>query len=139
MKPGAKILGAAEGEAWLEERGLTPVPHWYLEIEVRTDDPQTSMTINIYPEEWGFVFRRGLRVSSIRITDVPFVHGADDDRLLAQTPSLETFGELLAKLEQRFDVTFHPLTALVHTNLIRAAAVVRPWLSSRPRASTTDT
>ena len=132
MKQRATILGAAESAAWLEQRGLTAIPHWYVEIEICTDERDTSMTINIYPEEWGFVFRHGIHVSSIRITDVPFVHGADDDQLLKVTPSLERFHELLEALERRFDVTFQRAQSIVHSNLIRASAVVRPWLNKWP-------
>ena len=132
MKQEARSLGAVETAAWLEERGLAPIPHWYVELELRTDQRDTTMTVNIYPEEWGFVFRRGQRVSSIRVTNHPFVHGADDDRLLDETPALERLHELLATLERRFSVTFYRLSAQVHSNLIRAAAVIRPWLNTWP-------
>ncbi len=132
MKQEATVLGAAESATWLDERGLAPIPHWYVEIELRTDRRDTTMTVNIYPQEWGFVFRHGQQVSSIRITNEPFVHGADDDQLLAETPRLEQFSDLLAKLERRFSVTFYRLSAIVHSNLIRAAAVVRPWLNKWP-------
>jgi hypothetical protein len=125
----AKILGAAESETWLDERGLVPVPHWFVEIEVATDEPNVCIVVNIYPEEWGFVFRRGPHVSSIRITDVPFMHGADDDSLLPDVPRLERLDELLIKLERRFGVTFQRSAAVVHANLIRATAVVRAWLN----------
>lgn len=129
MTRAVKILGAAESATWLAERGLVPVPHWFVEIEIGSDEPDIGIVINIYPEEWGFVFRRGPHVSSIRITDVPFVHGADDDSLLAHTPRLEHLEQLLAGLEHRFGITFQRASVIVHANLIRASAVVRAWLN----------
>ena len=84
--------------------------------------------LHIYPEEWGFVFRRGARVSSIRITDVPFVHGRDDHQLLSATPSLDRVREFLEHLEIRYGIAFVRTRAIVKSNLIRATSVIRPWL-----------
>jgi hypothetical protein len=131
MNATSKILGAAASAAWIEARGLdaTRVPHWYVEITVESDSLDTRFELNIYPEEWGFVFRRGTRVSSIRVTDLPFVHGPDEYQLLAQTPELGDIVDLLDQLERRFDLTFQRYRATVRSNLVRAAAVVRPWLA----------
>ena len=127
-----QTAGAAASTAWLEERGLDAAhtPHWYIEITIDSDTVETCFELNIYPEEWGFVFRRGARVSSIRVTDIAFVHGRDDHQLLADTPSLANIGELLAWIERRYDVVLHRTRATVKSNLVRATAVVRPWLVS---------
>jgi hypothetical protein len=127
---GPSITGAAATAAWAQKHGLdtTRTAHWHVEISIPTDVADTLFEINIYPEEWGIVFRRGSRVSSIRVTDIPFVHGHDDHRLLALLPDLEKIDDLLAVLERRYDVAFHRARATIRTNLVRAATNVRPWL-----------
>lgn len=74
------------------------------------------------------MFRRGHRVSSIRVTDVQFVHGLDDHHMLKDLPDLTKIDDLLALLERRYDVAFHRTRATVRSNLVRATAIVRPWL-----------
>ncbi len=125
-----QTTGAAASAAWLEARGLdtTRTPHWYVEITIESDSPDVRFELNIYPEEWGVVFRRGARVSSIRVTDVAFVHGLDEHGLLSQLLGLDRIGDLLVQLERRFGLTFLRTRATVRTNLVRATAVVRPWL-----------
>jgi hypothetical protein len=127
---GSTTIGAAASAAWIERQGLdvSATPHWYVEIAIPSDDVDTRFEINIYPEEWGIVFRRSTRVSSIRVTDVPFVHGLDDHRLLSHLPALEQIDDLLALLELRYDVAFHRMRASVRSNLVRSTAVVRSWL-----------
>lgn len=75
-------LGSRASAAWLEQRGLDArqTPHWYVEITLaaRHASDEVAFELNIYPEEWGYVLRAGSRVSSIRVTDVVFVHGKDD-------------------------------------------------------------
>lgn len=126
----ASTLGAAASAALLDHLGLDPRGnrHWYLEITVESDEPATRLEINIYPEEWGFVLRAGPRVSSIRVTDVPFVHGSDDHRLLDHTPPLARIPEVLGVLEARLGITFERTRATVRSSFVRAAAVVRSWL-----------
>jgi hypothetical protein len=125
-----ETLGAAASSRWLEARGLDAktVPHWYVEIVIASDVADTVIDVNIYPEEWGFVFRHGARVSSIRVTDIPFVHGRDDFSLLRDTPQLDRIGDLLATLERRFDVRFQRVRPTVKTNLSRAVAAASRWL-----------
>ncbi len=132
--PLSKTIGALASSAWLARRKLdaSRIAHWYVEITIASDMPDTRLEINIYPEEWGFVFRRGKRVSSIRVTDVAFVHGLDDYQLLRDTPSLEGIGDLLATLERCYGARFLRDRPTVRSNLVRAAAVVRPWLEMRP-------
>jgi len=124
------IMGAAASRAWLEERRLDTrgIRNWFVEIVIDSDAPDTVLDLNIYPEEWGFVFRHGNRVSSIRVTDIPFVHGRDDFRLLSETPPLDRIGDLLATLERRFALRFQRVGPRVKTNLARAVVVVGPWL-----------
>lgn len=129
----SKLPGAAASAAWLEQRGLHAgrTPHWYVDIIIESESPDTRFEMNIYPEEWGYVFRRGPRMSSIRITDVPFVHGLDDHRLLSQTPPLDRIGDLLVALERKYDFAFHRESASVKSNLTRATGAVRSWLEGQ--------
>lgn len=131
--PDLKTLGARESTRWLDERGLdgSRTPHWFVEISIDSARRDTRLELNIYPEEWGFVLRRGPKVSSIRITDVPFIHGLDDFQLLAETPALDELGGLITRLEHRFELRFLTVRAAVRSNLVRAAAMVRPWLEQR--------
>lgn len=123
-------MGARAAAAWTAQLGLdvNGTPHWYVEIGLPTDTADTQLDLNIYPEEWGIVFRRGNRVSSIRVTDVAFVHGKDDHGLLTGFPELARFDELLATLERRYDLVFQRTQPAVRSNLRRAVAGVRAWL-----------
>lgn len=123
-------MGARAAATWAAQVGLdvAGTPHWYVEICLHTDPNDAQLDLNIYPEEWGVVFRRGNRVSSIRVTDVPFVHGKDDHGLLTGFPELAQFDELLAGLERRYDLVFQRTQPAVRSNLRRALAGVRPWL-----------
>jgi hypothetical protein len=125
-----RVIGAAASAAWISrhELDVSKEPHWYVEISLPADVVDTRLEINIYPEEWGVIFRRGNRVSSIRVTDIPFVHGNDDHRLLSEIPALDEIHALLRNLEGRYDFAFQPTKATVRSNLVRATAIVRPWL-----------
>ena len=127
-------LGARASDRWLRERGFdaSPNPRWYVEITLHPQEIAEDATfeLNLYPEEWGYMFRRGAQVSSIRITDVPFVHGRDEHRLLGSTPPLEEIGTLIALLEKRHAITFQRTQASVRSNLTRAASIVRAWLNT---------
>lgn len=127
-------LGARESAAWLLERGLgaAATPHWYVEITLvayGAAEP-AQFELNVYPEEWGFVFRAGRRCSSIRITDQPFVHGSDDHELLSRTPELARVFVLIRELERKRQVTFPLARADVRSNVPKAEASVRDWLRS---------
>jgi hypothetical protein len=115
---------------WLDARGLVPPDNqdWFVEITVETDDPDTRLELNVYPEEWGFVLREGPRVSSIRVTTEVFVHGRDDHHLRSITPALESMPAFLAVLEDMVGVSFLRARASVHTKLVRASSIVRAWL-----------
>jgi hypothetical protein len=127
-------MGARATAAWLEERGLDPhnTPRWYVEVTLEALDAARDVRfeLNIYPEEWGYILRVGPRVSSIRITDVAFVHGKDDHQLLSLTPELAKIGDLIALIETRRMVAFRRTRATVRSNLTRAASVVRAWLNT---------
>jgi hypothetical protein len=119
---------------WLHDRGLNAAktPRWFVEIEVPTNVEGSRIEINIYPEEWGFVFRYGARVSSIRVTDVVFAHGRDDYQLAGKTPSLDHLGELLRAIEESHHVVFERNQPTIRSNLARALPVVRGWLAALP-------
>jgi hypothetical protein len=122
--------GAAAAAAWFDERGLDAprAADWYAEIAVETNRADVWLEIDIYPSGWSLMFQYSTRVSSIRFTDTSFVQTRDDHNLLARAPSLERIGELLAQLEQEFNLTFHRSRAVVRSNLIRGTAIVRAWL-----------
>lgn len=122
--------GAAEPADWARSRGLdvSRARHWYVEVQIATDAPGTLIELNIYPEEWGLVFRRDGRVSSIRVTDVPFVHGLDDFKLLPMMPALADLDRLLDALQHRFEITFDRSRPKVHSN-VKHVDGVRAWLT----------
>lgn len=134
MSPLLKTMGAVASRTWLEARGIDAKhqPAWYLEIQIYADVPETRLELNLYPEEWGFVFRYKRQHSSIRVTDVAFVHGADDMKLLGRTPSLDRLAELLSALEQDHAIKFDFAQAAVRTNLDeqRTTEIVRAWFAS---------
>src|SRR5689334_6809997 len=80
--------GVVEAYGWVDGLGLNPPPgtlRWHAEISldvvdgparVEFDDrTDTRFHIDVYSEEWGYFFCHGGRVSWIRVTDIPFVHG----------------------------------------------------------------
>lgn len=123
-------IGAAASATWLDQLGLdaSRAPQWYCEIVIPTDRTDTRLELNIYPEEWGVIFRREQHLSSIRVTDVPFIHGVDDDHLLSDLPTLDRVVDLLAKLEQRFELDFRISRVTTHSNFARVTTLVRAWL-----------
>jgi hypothetical protein len=128
--------------AWFRARALSApgLLRWNAEIlldvvdqpardkfDERTD---TRFRIEIYSEEWGFLFCHGGQASWIRVTDIPFVHGRDDFRLLASTPALKDIGLLLRTVEHRHRIQFRRRNALVTTNIPKAEPVIRRWIES---------
>jgi hypothetical protein len=133
--------GAIAAASWLRSLGLNPPPgllRWHVEISldvvnrparVEFDEQRdTRFHIDIYSEEWGFLFCHVGRVSWIRITDIPFVHGRDDHQLLAQTPALDNIGELLRAVEQKHQIYFFREHAMIRTNVVAAEHLIRRWL-----------
>jgi hypothetical protein len=127
--------GPLASAAWLVMRGLVSrEPRWYVELTLGTTgvtgEEPTLLRLELYSEEWGFWFRHDDKISWIRVTDVPFVHGRDDHRLLAETPALKNLGSLVRALERRFGVRFDLEAASIRTSLFGAEPAVREWIRS---------
>lgn len=123
--------------AWLLARGLaSPDPRWFLEVTLDVSRPAsdgdetTQLRIELYSEEWGFWLRRDGKVSWVRVTDVPFVHGRDEHALLRDTPALKNIGRLVRALEERFGVQFDRGAPSIRTSLVDAEPAVREWIAS---------
>lgn len=134
----APHTGPLAAAAWLVARDVMPDgPQWSVkyvfdadrEATFELDEHATStrFQLEIYAQEWGFVFRHGARVSWIRVTDIAFVHGRDDHGLLRETPNLRDVGALLRRLEHRFEVALPRESVLVQTSLVGAETVLRDW------------
>lgn len=121
--------GAEAAQRWLRALALAPVAHWHAEIVILAD-LDTRFDLNIYGEEWGFCFQHANRISWIRVTDVPFVHGRDEFQLLAATPPLKRIGELLYQIERRFQLHFDRKHPAIRTTLAHAEPAVRRWVES---------
>jgi hypothetical protein len=127
MSPNTGPLASA---AWLISRDLMPShARWFVEVAIAPTDA-TSFKIEIYAEEWGFQFSHATRESWIRVTDVPFVHGRDDHRLLRLTPRLNDLGRLVRSLEQRYEIGLSREHAQIATNLVDAEPNIRAWVMS---------
>ena len=132
--------GPIASAAWLVARGLAPDDQkWHVDITLgpaagapaeRHEDRDTRFDLEIYAEEWGFKFSHGGRVSWIRVTDVPFVHGRDEHQLLRRTPPLKNIGTLVAELEQRYEIRFDRRSATIRTTIADAASIVASWIET---------
>lgn len=132
--------GPIAAAAWLANLGVMPdVPRWYVEITLgpagETIDPDVDtgsprLHIEIFAEEWGYRFSTGGKLSWIRVTDVPFVHGRDDHQLLEGTTSLKKLGTLVTQLERRSGVHFDRKSAIVRSSIFGSEAAVRGWLET---------
>ena len=134
--------GMRAAQAWLAARGLSAptLTRWHATIVLGTEDGapaleldervETRLRIEIYSEEWGYFFCHGGRASWIRVTDVPFVHGRDDFKLLAMTRSLEDLGTLVRSLEQQHGLVFRRDHAVIRTNVANAEVAIRQWVES---------
>jgi hypothetical protein len=134
--------GMLAARQWVTARGLTPpsVTRWHATILLGTEEHspeleiderrETRFRIEIYSEEWGFFFCHAGRSSWIRVTDIPFVHGRDDFRLLPLTPPLHDVGHFLRRLESQHAVQFQREHARLTTNLVDAEPELRRWVRS---------
>lgn len=137
LTPTAGMLAARN---WLTARRIAApaLLRWYAEITLdviegparleydeRTD---TRFRIEVYSEEWGFVFCHEGRASWIRVTDIPFVHGRDDFRLLDSTPALKDLALLVRMIERQHGLRFRRELAAVRTNLPDAEPAIRAWV-----------
>ena len=133
LSPNTGPLAAA---AWLAARELCPTePRWFVELAFDTlaDDSGEAATrflLEIYSEEWGYMFRHAGQTSWIRVTDIPFVHGRDDHGLLDATPKLRDIGRLVRSLETRFRIELPRHQPLVRTSLPNAEPVIAEWAKS---------
>ena len=126
LTPNTGPLAAA---AWLVARGLVPNgPRWHVEITMAHDG--ASFRLEVYAEEWGFHFTLGDRASWIRVTDLPFVHGCDDHRLLDETPPLKHIGKFIRTLEKQHAVRFDRDGAKIIASIDDAEPAVRAWLTT---------
>ncbi|NVB82043.1 MAG: hypothetical protein HOV81_26920 [Kofleriaceae bacterium] len=132
-------IGARAAEAWLEERELVYPKDWHVEIFLdvvkrpareKHDGDASRLHISVYPDEWGVYFAHGGKASWVRVTDVAFVHGRDDFKLLAAKPSLAKIGALVRRLEKKHRIQFQRKHALVRTNLPRSRAAIGRWLET---------
>lgn len=134
--------GAIAAASWLGQfDSTTPTTtRWHVEIvldvihgRAPTEWDETTATrfhIDVYAEEWGYYVCHGGRASWIRITDVPFVHGRDDFKLLLSTPALMNIGQLIRRLEADHSVQFQREHATVRTNVAGIEPSVRLWLAT---------
>jgi hypothetical protein len=127
----ATNTGALATARWLVARDLTAGRKWFITIVLR--DPlvrSTTFRIEMFAEEWGYVFEHAGRRSWIRVTDLPFVHGQDDFHLLRLTPALEHLGDLVRELEAREGLTFDREHAEVQTDLAGVDAAIAAWVAA---------
>lgn len=123
--------GRDEAAAWLRGLGLKGLGRWHVEITLASG--ASRFHLYVYAEEWGFAFHHARQSSWIRITDIPFVHGRDDFRLIRETVALSDLSDQLDRLELEHDLAFARSTAIVRTNVTGAAAAVRRWLQANRR------
>src|SRR5687767_10426177 len=102
---------------------------WYVEIELRPrrSDRAIELDLAIYGNEWGLVFRCDDKLSALRVTDEPFVHGRDDYNLLRELTTLDRIGVLVQALEDRHGIELDLVHARIRSNLGNAHAAVRRW------------
>lgn len=133
--------GRLATEAWLFSRGLRPrAKSWDIEIGLGIVakpatlefDPtrDTRFQLHLYAEEWGYRFCHAGRESWIRITDIPFVHGSDQFKLLASTPPLKNLGAFVRALEAEHGIRFQRSHAAILSTIPDADASIREWVTS---------
>jgi hypothetical protein len=122
--------GALASSAWLAARDIFPPPGtWSVNVSLTALDHDARFEVEIFAEEWGFALRRADKQSWIRVTDVPFVHGADDFSLLARTPRLERIHRLIRDIEREHGLHFDRRTARVSSTFGETDAIAS-WAQS---------
>ena len=115
--------------AWCVSRGLFPKDRdWSVEVAMHVGS--SRFVIEIFAAEWGFTFQHDGRVSWIRVTDIPFVHGQDDFQLLHETTSLMQIGTVLHHVEHLYGIKFPRDQALVRTSVEDAEPTILDWVRS---------
>jgi hypothetical protein len=113
--------------AWCVSRGLFPNGRdWFVEITMHAG--ASRFAIEIYAAEWGFAFHHDGRVSWIRVTDIPFVHGQDDFQLLHETTSLMQINAMVHHVEHLYGIKFARDQATVRTSIEDAEPAIGEWL-----------
>jgi hypothetical protein len=133
--------GALAARTWLGSRGLTSVglQRWHVDVLLDVVDQvarsaydervDTRFRLQIYSEEWGFMFCHACMTSRIRVHHAPMIHGRDDFGLLRSTSSsLADISTLLRSVEHRNRISFRRRNALIRTNLVAAEAAIRRWV-----------
>lgn len=121
--------GPIASAAWLAARELYPKdPKWHAVATLPAEGARFQL--EIYAEEWGFVFEIADKQSWIRITDVPFVHGRDDHGLLSRTPPLRQIGKLVRSLESAHAIKFDRDGAQIDTTIADGVDAIRTWIAS---------
>lgn len=140
-RPTDSNAGKLATAAWLSARGLRPTSKtWDVEVGLGIIakppkiefDPRrdTRFHLHIYSEEWGYRFSHAGRASWIRVTDIAFVHGADEFRLLDATPALKNIGAFLRALEAEHSLKFQRAHAVISSTFHGADAAVRKWIQA---------
>lgn len=138
--PTWSTAGSRAAVTWLGELGIrAPGTRWYVEIALDVRDlpapveyderVDTRFHVEIYSEEWGYMFCHAGRLSRVRVTDIPFVHGRDDYHLLPETPALDQIATLIRRLESQHGLAFRRDLALIHTDLANAELAIRAWVA----------
>lgn len=76
------------------------------------------------------MFEHAGKMSWIRVTDVPFVHGRDDHGLLGLTPALKDLSQLVRSLEERFGCQFERASPEIRSSIAGAEPAVREWVEA---------
>ena len=110
--------GALSAAAWCVARDIIPhVAVWSVDICLEAAPAETRFSVEIFNDEWGYQFHCGDRASWIRVTDIAFVHGRDDFKLLRRTPRLENLGTLVRAFEAEHEVAFDRARPVVQSTL----------------------
>ena len=121
--------GALATAAWCAEHGLVPKDNlWFVEVVFTAGT--AKLTLEVYAAEWGFSVHHADRVSWIRVTDIPFVHGRDDFALLSAATGLSQLRRVFDAARTEHGLAFARETADVRTNLDDALPAIRRWLAA---------
>ena len=143
--------GALASANWLRSRGAGPsILRWHVEATLVVmpkramsdfdentratsefgENIGTRLRLEIYSDEWGVFFHHEGRSSWIRVTDIAFVHGNDDFRLLPILPALKDIAVLVRKLEVLHTLRFKRDQALLNTNVPTLERQIHAWLAT---------
>jgi hypothetical protein len=139
-KPAAGPTGESEAAAWVAARGLSTAGRvrWNANIALDVVDAPASQVysgatatrfhLDIYRDEWGFVFVHKGKTSHIRKTTEVFINGFDDHKLVKLMPALAEVEAFVRGLETKHGIAFKRKHAFIRTNIAGAKATLRTWL-----------